>query len=87
MARLGIDVLPSFNETVPLWCHHRSNGRGHECMHACFPGIPQTWIATLARTLRGRRQEAAAGAPRRPRRHDPFGSARYPCGSVPTPTH
>ncbi len=41
LASKGIPVVPVFDETVPLWQHHRDNGEGHECTHFCFPSAPQ----------------------------------------------
>ena len=41
MAAKGVPVVPTYNESVPLWQHHRDNGDGHECTHFCFPSAPQ----------------------------------------------
>ncbi|CAK0758806.1 hypothetical protein CVIRNUC_002648 [Coccomyxa viridis] len=44
----GTDIgMTSFwNATVEMWDFHRdiSDGRGHECSHYCFGGVPQVWV-------------------------------------------
>lgn len=44
----GTDIaMTSFwNATVEMWDFHRDvvDGRGHECSHYCFGGVPQVWV-------------------------------------------
>ena len=39
-----------WNATVEMWDFHRDiiDGRGHECSHYCFGGVPQVRISALA---------------------------------------
>ena len=47
----GTDIaMTSFwNATVEMWDFHRDiiDGRGHECSHYCFGGVPQVCINAL----------------------------------------
>lgn len=48
---LGITIVPSYNETVPLYYYHRDNGKGWECTHFCFPSAQQTWVFAVYRAF------------------------------------
>ncbi|KAK9833022.1 hypothetical protein WJX74_004684 [Apatococcus lobatus] len=57
--RLGIPIMPAWNQSVPLWFlhhHHHSSGshlgyNNGDCTHHCQPGMYQTWLYQLHTTL------------------------------------
>ena len=51
MEEAGIPVIDTWNQSLPLWDHHRDNGAGHECTHFCFPSAPQLWVHALWQML------------------------------------
>ena len=52
-AGTGIAMTSFWNATVEMWDFHRDviDGRGHECSHYCFPGVPQVWVYHMYRAL------------------------------------
>lgn len=59
----GTDIaMTSFwNATVEMWDFHRDiiDGRGHECSHYCFGGVPQVWVYHVYKAI----SEAPWGIP------------------------
>lgn len=51
LQQVGVTIVPSYNETVPLYYYHRDNGKGWECTHFCFPSAQQTWVFALYRAF------------------------------------
>ena len=52
-AGTGIAMTSFWNATVEMWDFHRDviDGRGHECSHYCFPGVPQVWVYHIYRAI------------------------------------
>ena len=52
----GADIVMTqfWNSTVEVWNGHRvlPDGRGQECGHYCFPGVPSVWAYHLFLTIR-----------------------------------
>ena len=53
-AGTGIAMTQFWNHTVEAWNGHRGlpDGRGQECAHYCFPGVPNVWVYHLYEAIR-----------------------------------
>jgi hypothetical protein len=49
-----IAMTQFWNATVEAWEGHRvlPDGRGQECGHYCFPGVPAAWVYHVSRAIR-----------------------------------
>ncbi|CAL8466710.1 g6246 [Coccomyxa elongata] len=50
----GVVITHSWNATAELYEYHRelADGRGHECGHYCFPGVPEMWVYYVYEAIR-----------------------------------
>lgn len=53
VARLGLPVVRTWNESLLLWQYHLHEASGAlDCTHMCHPSAYQHWVWALLQTLR-----------------------------------